>query len=328
MVKPSLMTLSHLKYRHLMLIVHLAEHGTVHKAAQHLGISQPAATAMLNDLEALVGLRLFERSSRGVVPSEQARPILDCARTMLNEFSNFAATAGRIADGRQRVLRVGVVPQAYVTYLPKAIEGFRAAGGCAVRAVEGTSQQLLTQLLEGSLDCVIGRLPSGGLAEKGSLSSLAYVDLYDEEICIAVSADHEESKLAALTYPDLTKREWVLQRRDSSVRHALNEAFLRHGVAVPEPVLETANYMQSLAVVQATQYFTVAPRQAVETQQQLGLVKVVSFSLDIAPMQVSFINRMTGEADPTIALFKEVVARAVNIVCSIRLGGAGVAVMC
>lgn len=295
-----------------MLILQLAEHGTLHKAAQQLGISQPAASAMLNDLESLIGLRLFERSSRGVVLNEQAQPILDCARTMLNEFANFAVVAGRIADGQQRVLRVGVVPQAYVTYLPKAIEGFRVAGGCIVEAIEGTSQQLLAQLLEGKLDCVIGRLPSGGHPEQGALSALAYADLYDEEICIAVSADHDESGLASLTYPELARREWVLQRRDSSVRRALNEAFLRHGVAVPEPVLETSNYMQSLAVIQATQYFTVAPKQAVETQQQLGLVRTVNFALGIAPMQVSFINRMTCENDPMIALFKKAVAHVVS----------------
>jgi DNA-binding transcriptional LysR family regulator len=234
--------------------------------------------------------------------------------------------AGRIADGRQRILRVGVVPQAYVTYLPKAIDGFRAAGGCAVEAVEGTSQQLLTQLLEGNLDCVIGRLPSGGQSEKGSLSSLAYVDLYDEEICIAVGADHDDARLVALTHQELASREWVLQRRDSSVRRSLNEAFLRHAVAVPEPVLETANYMQSLAVIQVTPYFTVAPRQAVETQQRLGLVKVVNFALEIAPMQVSFINRMTSEGDPTITLFKEVVARVVNSDPSTRPGAAAIAV--
>src|SRR5689334_7451713 len=139
MRRPPLNRLSHVKYRHLLLIVHLADSGTLHKAAQYLGISQPAATAMLRDLESLLGLRLFERSSRGVMPTGPAKAILDCARTMQNEFDNLAETIGRLADGQHQVLRVGLVPQAYVTYLAKVIKQFRAAGGCTVKAVEGTS---------------------------------------------------------------------------------------------------------------------------------------------------------------------------------------------
>src|ERR1700758_2343791 len=96
MAAPTIMALSHLKYRHLMLILHLSEHGTLHKAAEYLGITQPAATAMLNDLESLMGMRLFERSSRGVVPTEQAIALLENARTALNEFSNFLSTTIRV----------------------------------------------------------------------------------------------------------------------------------------------------------------------------------------------------------------------------------------
>src|SRR5262245_23173045 len=121
MRKPMMKRLSHVRYRHLLLIVQLAECGTLHKAAQYLGISQPAASAMLSDLESLLGLRLFERNSRGVMPTGQAKTILDCARTMLNEFHNFADTVERLADGQHQVLRVGLVPQAYATHLAKVI---------------------------------------------------------------------------------------------------------------------------------------------------------------------------------------------------------------
>lgn len=306
MAAHSPMALSHLRFRHLMLVLHLSEHGTLHKAAKHLSISQPAATAMLNDLEALIGVRLFNRSPRGVVPTEQARVVLDEARTILNQFSNFTLTVGRIAQGRERVLRVGVVPQAFVSYLPRVIERFRAAGGCAVKTAEGTARQLLLLLLEGQLDCVIGRLPNEGLDEGHDVADLDFVGLYDEEICVVVGAANQAAqRRKKFSYSELAAHEWVLQRRDSSVRRALNEAFLRRGIAPPDPVVETSNYMQSLAVVSTTGLFTVAPRRGSEIQQRLGVVKILNFYLDIAPMQVCFISRKAADGNENIRLFRE-----------------------
>jgi DNA-binding transcriptional LysR family regulator len=311
MVTHSPMALSHLKFRHLMLVLHLAEHGTLHKAARYLSISQPAATAMLSDLEALIGLRLFDRSRRGVAPTEQARALLDKARTILNEFSDFTLTIGRIAQGRGRVLRIGVIPQAFASYLPGVIERFRAIDGCAVKTAEATARQLLVQLLEGQLDCVVGRLPNEGLGEGHDVAELNFVSLYDEEICVVVGAAHKAAQRRKLSYPELAAREWVLQRRDSSVRRALNEAFLRRGIPPPDPVVETTNYIQSLTVVSTTKLFTVAPRRASEIQQRLGIVKILNFHLDIAPMQVCFINRKSAEGNQSMRRFRDCFSAAV-----------------
>lgn len=102
------MALSHLKFRHLMLVQRLIEGGTVHKAARHLSVSQPAATAMLNDLERLVGLSLFTRSRQGIVPTEQALAIFDRVRTILNEFGELVSSIERVAAGGTSLLHIGV----------------------------------------------------------------------------------------------------------------------------------------------------------------------------------------------------------------------------
>ena len=286
----SALSLSHLKFRHLMLIVHLADFGTLHKAARHLSVSQPAVSAMLSDLEALIGFPLFIRSHRGVMLTPQGAVILESARTLLNEFGDFTATLGRVSQGRERMLRMGVVPQAFAAYLPQAIERFREQGGCAVRAQEGTARQLLSLLLDGQLDCVIGRLPSEGMPEGHDSSSITFATLYEEDICV-VAGTEQLRKKAPRTFEDLLAYEWVLQRRDSSVRRAFAEAFLRRGIQPPDPVVETTNYLQSLAIVSRAGFCTVAPRRAAELQQKLGAVTVLDFKLGIAPMQVGFIAR-------------------------------------
>ena len=314
MATHSPMALSHLKFRHLMLIVHLAEFGTLHKAARYLSISQPAATAMLSDLEALIGFALFTRSPRGVLLTRQGEAIVESARTLLNEFEGFTTTLGRISKGQQRALRIGAVPQAFATYLPQAIRLFRAEGGCAVRAQDGTALQLLALLQDGLLDCVIGRLPGEGLPDGHGVSELSFVSLYEEGICVVVGSQQMQHPTppAPQNFEDLLTCEWVLQRRDSSVRRAFTEAFLRHGLQPPEPVVETTSYLQNLAMVAKSGFYTVAPKSAALLQQSLGLVKVLPFNLNIAPSQVCFITRQVSAADHFVARFRQCFVQVVH----------------
>jgi|GEM_PF-3561822 len=122
-----------------MLVDYLVEHGTLHKAAKLLSISQPAATGMLNDLERLLGLALFIRSRSGMTPACEMLRLLDKMRTLKREFGDFAAALEGLAQGSDLVLRVGAVPQAFVTYLPHTIARFRAAAPLRLRRVNRSS---------------------------------------------------------------------------------------------------------------------------------------------------------------------------------------------
>lgn len=311
MRKPSQMSLSHLKFRHLMLIRLLHDLGTVHKAAQALNLSQPAATAMLSDVESLMGFALFERSHRGAQITNQGRLLLDTVTRMLNEFQDFGRAIDHIKQGREPLLRVGVVPQAYATYLPQAIASFHAQGGTQVHTEEGTGRQLLSELLAGNLDCVIGRMPAA-VPQTWDLSAVSFENLYAEDVCIVAGLGCPAPPRTRSPYAWLAARDWVLQRRDSSVRAALNEAFLRAGVQPPAPMVETTNYIQSLSLAAKMAVFTVAPRSPAEMQQQSGAVRILKIDLQVSPMQVSFIHRNASGESRQVMLFRDCFRQAVQ----------------
>lgn len=113
MVQRSLAALSHLKFRHIALIQYLLQEGTLRKAARRLSISQPAATAMLSDIENLLGVQLFTRSRQGVAPTAQTLALAPRLRILMNDFDELGAMLDRLDTGEHEVLRVGVVPQAF-----------------------------------------------------------------------------------------------------------------------------------------------------------------------------------------------------------------------
>lgn len=316
-------SLSHLKLRHLLLVQFLLAHGTLHKAARLLSISQPAATGMLNDLERMLGLQLFARSRTGMTPTAATLRLVDKMRTLTHEFSDFAAAVERTAQGQELVLRVGVVPQAFIAHMPQAIERFRAAGGCALHAQEGTARQLLESLQAGELDAVVGRLPADGLPPGLTAADLSILPLYREEVCLVARPDHPILQVKRLTLKRLAQAQWVLQRPDSSVRRALADAFLREGLLPPQPAVETPTYIQNLAVVAGSQLLTVAPRRAAEQQAALGQVALLDFRLGIAPMEVSLLVRRNTQHNAMLARFKTALQESISGQAPARKGDRG-----
>ena len=76
-----------LKTRQLSLLLELAEHGSVLRAAQAASMTQPAASKLLAEMESLLGVKLFERHARGVEPTWYGQVLVRHARTALTELS-------------------------------------------------------------------------------------------------------------------------------------------------------------------------------------------------------------------------------------------------
>ncbi|KDB98895.1 LysR substrate-binding domain protein, partial [Bordetella bronchiseptica D993] len=92
------------------------------------------------------------------------------------------------------------------------------------------------------------------------IASLTFVNLYEDDVCVVCGPDHPAARLKKPGYARLAQCDWVLQRISSSVRQALTEAFLRQGLLLPHPVVETPTYTQALDIVAATRLLTAAPR--------------------------------------------------------------------
>jgi len=216
-------------------------------------------------------------------------------RTLLNEFEAFTSLVELTATGSREVLRIGAVPQAFESILPAAIEIFRQAGGCAIRTTEGTAGELLAQLLAGRLDGVVGRLPNDSTSADIPIHELNFVNLYEESFCIVVSPCHPLTQTDNLNLQLLAEQEWAMQRPSSSVRRTLAEAFLRQGMHLPTPSVETSTYIQNLAIVSTSQMVTAVPYRAAVAHQAMGRIRILNIALGVSPMRVAFIRRRTSD---------------------------------
>src|SRR5713226_4957544 len=96
-----------MELRHLRYFVAVGEDQHYGRAARRLRVAQPALSRQIQDLEEEVGFKLFERLPRGVKLSAAGKHFLEDARRILQEISEAAVRAGRVASGRSGTLRIG-----------------------------------------------------------------------------------------------------------------------------------------------------------------------------------------------------------------------------
>src|SRR5258706_4371628 len=117
-----------MELRHLRYFVTVGEEQHYRRAARRLRVAQPALSRQIQDLEEELGFKLFERLPRGVRLNAAGKLFLEDARRVLQELSEAAVRAGRVASGRSGTLRIGftensswrgVVPDSFRRYREK-----------------------------------------------------------------------------------------------------------------------------------------------------------------------------------------------------------------
>ncbi len=137
--------------RQLQYAVAVAEARSFRRAAALCGVSQPSLSAQLAQLEAALGVRLFERDRRRVLATQAGEEVVARARRLLVETDDLADAARRLADPRAVTLRLGVIPTISPYLLPRIVPALREAE-LVVRWTEDKTPALVQAVEAGALD--------------------------------------------------------------------------------------------------------------------------------------------------------------------------------
>lgn len=223
-----------LKQRHLVLLANIARHGTLTRVAAATGISQPAATKALAELEDIFGAPLFLRTGRGLQATPLGELALVRARHLQNDLDVWAREVAALHDGRAAHLHVGVVPYVSSALLTAAISRLHQRHGVTLTLHRATTDHLVPMLRRHELDCIISR----------ATSTVAQDDLSHRVLYRQRPRLIAHSRLAqrlARRKPDwagLAEMDWVLPAANTPTRQLIVEHFIRAGLRSPSPVLE------------------------------------------------------------------------------------------
>lgn len=263
-----------LRIRQLQIAVAVADQGSLLKAALTLGVSQPSVTKVITGIEEMLGVTIFDRLPRGVVPNEFGKAFLASARRIVAEISRVETNIAEIADGHAGTLVIGALPSAASGLLPAILPRFRQAyPGIAVSLIEGATDKLLLALQSGSLDLIAGRL-----YETEVKDDLRREVFYNEPLALMCRSGHPILRQKPVDKDQIERFEFALpafsQRLSQDVEGAIAAADLTPGL----PLRST-----SLACIReyllGGDALTVLPRLMMVGDLMRGEIAVVPFDL-------------------------------------------------
>jgi DNA-binding transcriptional LysR family regulator len=286
-----------LRLRQIRVLLAIAEHGTLIEAAAHLRLSQPAVTKHLLDLENIFGLKLFDRSHRGVSPTQFGEILIEHAKRMVAELRYASEKLNALSTGQIGSVSVGIFLAAAPVLLPKAIALLKnRQSGVSVTIVEGATDELLPMLGVGTLDLVVGRLPDGPDAP-----AFTHEVLYAEPMDIVVRAGHPLTRRRKLKLADLESARWILPPTGTTVRREIEDYFRSENLLLPTDFVVSGSLVTNRRLVLEADLIGVFSRGLIRNDEDSGLMAVLPLSLPTASRPISITYRsdraMTPAAD-------------------------------
>ncbi|ENO75970.1 LysR family transcriptional regulator [Thauera sp. 63] len=245
--------------------------GSLRKAAVRLGLSQPALSKMLRELEVELGASLVVRSTRGVIPTAQGKVLYERASAADRELTRAVEEIGQLGGRMVGELSIAAVPLAVMLVLPEAVRTFsQQFPEMRLRISEELYIAQLAYLRKGEADVAIGPIPEGLAQGEYLVEPLLPIDMV-----VAVRKGHPQARCTRLA--ELSEARWVYTGLSGATGYA-RELFSRNGLP-PPPVAATVNStLALLALLGSGDFIGLMPA-------PLARHPVTSSYFDVVPLQ-------------------------------------------
>ncbi len=210
----------------------VAEHGNLGRAAEVLGLSQPALSKCLRRLEKTLQTKLVARTPKGVELTAEGNALLSHVRPLRLSLQDVARKITDLSQGRAGHIRLGSFAGTADYLLPTACGAFaKDAPDVTVTITVGNNPALMSGLINGELDVIIMSMSAP------ANDSMVAEHLFDEELVVYGSADHRLAKRKNVKLADLAQERWAFPSLDALPVQWVHHVFANSGLAPPRPAL-------------------------------------------------------------------------------------------
>lgn len=237
--------------RQLRFVVALADSGSFSRAAKLAGVSQPALSAAIRQVETLLQLRLFDRDTHRVALTSAGTALLPHARRLLITADNAFVHMADAALRERATVRVGAIPSAIPAIARELARRDSRLDRLNVHLSDGKSDALAEQLHTGALDMIV-------CVQSQIASAFEAVPLAEDEMLLLVHADHPHASAAELAWKDLRGSE-IVHFSGGSIGE-LASAAMRQNDLVPSSLYRVDQVDSLFGLVRAGLAVGVMPR--------------------------------------------------------------------
>ncbi len=286
------------------MIIALDEHGTILNAANVMGLSQPAITKRLQDLERDLGITLFHRMSRGVEPTPYGEIIIKHAYIILNQLRNAEGEVSDLSAGLGGRLTIGIPVAASTNLVTDAIVALLdKRKNVQVTIVEDYNIRLIPSLKRGNLDLIVGRLPENS----NQLDDINVESFYKENLRLVVRQQHPLADKDKITIDDLLEWHWLMPPQDSIMYGQLEKYFRKKGKNMPQTSIYSLAHVSRLRVLHRNDLIAAFPHESIEDEVANGKIKILDIDLSEEASEIGIISRSGGFNSPAAEMFMDII---------------------
>jgi LysR family transcriptional regulator, carnitine catabolism transcriptional activator len=256
--------------RHIEAFLAVARVGHFTRAAAALHLSQSALTVQIRQLEAALGVRLFDRNNRRVALTQAGRELVPPFERISLEVAAVLQHARDLSSHRRGTVTIAALPSIAAGLLPRAIAALAAAhDGLVVRVRDAIAARVLELVKAGEVDAGIGVVVRPD-------ADVVADPLLTDRLAAFVPAGHPLARARRVRLRDLTSHPLILTGQDTSVRQILERMLV--DARVPIQVAQEATYMSTaIGMVDAGLGVAVLPESAFtpDLERRIRLVPIV-----------------------------------------------------
>lgn len=301
--------LARARLRHWQVLVAVAELGSFQRAAVVVGLSQPAVTHIVSDLETLLEIELFQRHARGARPTDAARALLPAARQLLDAVGQAAeVVAAKLADG-SGVVRVSASAAAMSGVLGMALPAF-GDGHPAVQVHVSLAEAdvLGSVVARDEVDLVACRAPVAVPEGWG------FTPLLEDGLVVVCAVGHRLAKRRRVPIEALSDATWLVAPVEAIARQALEALALEQGWTLRRAPVVTRALELTWAMLAGGTAVSLLPLSLVQPLLRAGQLCVLPVERSWPMADLGLLSRATGQrpAADQLRLFLMARARALN----------------
>ncbi|MBU9171330.1 LysR family transcriptional regulator [Burkholderia gladioli] len=281
----------------LQAFVAAAHHRSLRAAARELGVTQPAITHTIREIEHALNAELMVRSVRGVELTACGHALLPRAEQLLGDMRRAVEAVEQVKGEMSGRVAVGTMPSIALTALPRAVQKFRATmPSVQLHLAELSVPEAMTQLGNGTLDlAAIHHIPALD-------REFVQTPLLSTEFVIVMRAGHPLARARSLA--ELLDAEWIVTVDAEDFPHSVMMAmFTTHGLPLPRRLLRApSSFSVTLGLVSRSDVIGCFTKPLAEMVAPLG-IRIAAIEETLPNYELSILSRRDLLPTPAVTQF-------------------------
>lgn len=260
--------------RQIQFFVKLFQEGSMTRAAARLNVVQPALSMQIRRLEDEFGVRLFERTSRGVIPTDTGKSFYRMCLEILADVEK-AGRYLREATGRiEGELRVGLMPSLARNVAPRVISEYSSLyPGVRLRVLDAYSGNLVDWLASGDIDFAVINRPEKDVG-------VSTIPLFNDSLLLISGTDDNRVAPASVWARQLASMHLILPSERQGMRRLIDTTLARFDIRLV-PEMEMDSLQATMELVRGSRWATILPGIAI---RQADIDESIEVRRIIAPV--------------------------------------------